>query len=172
MTKRRSLPVDVKQQVLHEGGFRCGNPVCRSILTLDIHHLELVSEGGANTPDNLLAVCPNCHALHHQGNIPVASLRAWKLLLLALNQAFDTHTVDILLTLSTIPKLHVGGEGVLQCTGAIASGLVQFRVEHTGSELSVQLSEKGRHFVEAWKAGDQNAAVTLRGSSMEEFNSM
>src|ERR1043166_2886357 len=115
MAKRKTLPVDVRALVLHESGYRCGNPVCRTVLTLDVHHLDPVADGGPDTADNLLALCPNCHALHHQGVISKTSLRAWKLLLLALNQAFDTHIVDILLTLSTVPKLFVSGEGVLHC---------------------------------------------------------
>jgi HNH endonuclease len=165
MTKRRTLPVDVRVQVLHEAGYRCGNPICRMVLTLDVHHLDPVSDGGPDTADNLLALCPNCHSLHHRGVIPKASLRAWKLLLLALNQAFDTHTIDVLLTLSTVPKLFVSGEGVLQCAGAIASGLVSFQAEGHADILYVQLTPRGRHFVNAWKNGDQNAAITLQSDA-------
>ncbi|MCP5450830.1 MAG: HNH endonuclease, partial [Gammaproteobacteria bacterium] len=73
-TKRKPIKVDIKHQVLHESGYKCSNPVCRTILTLDIHHLEYVSKNGDNTPDNLLALCPNCHALHHKGIIPDNSL--------------------------------------------------------------------------------------------------
>lgn len=47
--KRRSLPVDVKRLVLDEAGYKCGNPACHSILMLDIHHLEKVSDNGENS---------------------------------------------------------------------------------------------------------------------------
>ena len=63
MTDHRiAVPVDVKRLVLHEAGYRCANPVCRHILTLDVHHLDYVSDGGSNTPYNLLPLCPNPYA--------------------------------------------------------------------------------------------------------------
>ena len=33
---------------------------------LHIHHIVPVSEGGAGHPDNLIALCPNCHELVHK----------------------------------------------------------------------------------------------------------
>src|SRR5262245_54602352 len=99
MATRKPVPADARTLVLHECGYRCANPVCRMVLTLEIHHLEQVSDGGSNQPSNLLPLCPNCHTLHHKKIIPLSSLRAWKHLLLALNQAFDTRLVDLLLTL-------------------------------------------------------------------------
>lgn len=33
---------------------------------LEIHHVKRLSDGGSDTPDNAIAVCPNCHkALHY-----------------------------------------------------------------------------------------------------------
>ena len=74
---RKKIPADCRQLVLHEAGYRCANPTCRTILTLDIHHLEYVSDDGGNDPANLLPLCPNCHGLHHSGVIPRESIRAW-----------------------------------------------------------------------------------------------
>src|SRR6266705_1039150 len=105
--RRTAIPVDVRQLVLHESGYKCSNPSCRHVITLDVHHLELVSEGGGNAPENLLALCPNCHALHHANRIPRESLRAWKLLLLALNQGFDRQSIDALLALRRLGNLYV-----------------------------------------------------------------
>ena len=34
---------------------------------LEVHHLVPLSEGGADTTDNALAVCPNCHRRLHHG---------------------------------------------------------------------------------------------------------
>jgi 5-methylcytosine-specific restriction endonuclease McrA len=94
IAKRKRIPIEVKQLVLHEGGYKCANPSCRTILTLDIHHLVPVSEGGPNTPENLLALCPNCHSLYHNETIPAQSIKAWKMILLSLNEAFDKRSVD------------------------------------------------------------------------------
>jgi len=159
MTRRSSLPSDVRSLVLHECGYKCGNPICRMVLTLEIHHLVPVSEGGSNDPTNLLALCPTCHALHHSEKIPLSSLRAWKHVILALNQAFDTRLVDLMLTLRKLDAVITSGDGVLQCAPGIASGLIEalFRVQF--DNYAIRLTEKGRHFIENWEAGDEKAAI-------------
>ena len=159
---RKALTQEVRRHVLHEAGYKCGNPVCRTIITLDIHHLVPVADDGSNDPENLLALCPNCHALHHRGEIPRESLRAWKMLLLAVNEAFDRRSVDLLLALDATGMVFVSGEGVLECAALIAGGLVQRGAYNTGRPIpsySVSLTERGRAFVEAWKQGNQQLAV-------------
>ena len=161
---RKALPIDVRRHVLHEAGYKCSNPVCRTILTLDIHHLVPVAERGGDVRENLLALCPNCHALHHRGEIPAESVRAWKMLLLAVNEAFDRRSVDLLLMLDVVGMVFVAGEGVLECAGLIASGLVakgQYSVAGSIPAYSVSLTDRGRALVAAWKKGDQGAAVGL-----------
>ncbi len=167
---RKKPPLDVKRLVLHEAGYKCSNPVCRSILTLDIHHLVPVAKKGDNLPDNLLALCPNCHSLHHQGKIPEESLRAWKMLLLSLNEAFDRRSIDLLLALDRVGRpLYVSGDGVLDCASLIATGMVcitegrktEKTTHHYGSHFiyTVELTNKGKQMVGAWKRGDQKAAI-------------
>lgn len=158
-SNRKATPVDVKALVLHEAGYRCANPACRTILTIEIHHLDRVSEGGSNTPENLVALCPNCHALHHKGTITLSSLRSWKFLLLALNEAFDRKLVDLVLALHKIREVRVSGDGVLQCSPGIASGLINVETRRHSDDYWVSLSDKGRCFVHAWQQGDQRAAV-------------
>ena len=165
MNNRKKIPVDIKRSVLHLGGFKCGNPACRSILTLDIHHIVQVSDNGENKPDNLIALCPNCHALHHRGEIPIESIRAWKLILLALNEAFDQKSIDQLLSLSLIGDLYVSGDGVLQCSALIANNLIDAHAfsardsQGPAPWYKINLSNKGKFFVEAWKEGNQEKAL-------------
>ena len=158
-SKRQSIATDTKALVLHECGYRCANPVCRTILTIEIHHLEQVSDGGNSEPQNLLPLCPNCHTLHHRGVITQTSLRAWKHLLLALNQAFDTKLVDLLLTLHKLKAIVVTGDGILQCAPGIAAGLIITRERQLSDDYWVSLSKRGLAFVEGWERGDQSAAI-------------
>jgi len=163
--RRKTLPVDVRKLVLHEAGYRCSNPVCRTMLTLDIHHLVPISEDGSDTPDNLLALCPNCHSLHHRGEIPIESLRAWKMILLSLNEGYDRKAVDLLLVLSKAGTLWVSGDGVIQCAALVASGLVESRAlggltaDQPLPAYAISLTERGKLMVDAWKRGDQNSVV-------------
>lgn len=166
-THRKKIPIDIKKNVLHLGGYKCGNPSCRTILTLDIHHIAQISEGGNDTVDNLIALCPNCHALHHRGEIPLESIRAWKLILLSLNEALDKKSIDQLLTLANVGSLFVSGDGVIQCSCLISN---MFVVAHPHSDqrssgpapwYRIQLTNKGKFFVEAWKEGNQEKAISI-----------
>jgi len=166
---RKKITSDTRQLVLHEAGFRCANPVCRTPLTIEIHHLDYVSDGGSNAPDNLIPLCPNCHALHHGGHIPTESLKTWKLVLLTLNEGFDRRTVDILLALDQLEQLSISGDGMLQFAALLSSGLVAVKTRVYGGatiagtdSFKVVLSEKGKSFVENWKAGNQAGAVAAR----------
>ena len=160
MATRKALPVDTRALVLHECGYKCANPSCRMVLTIEIHHLEQIADGGSNEPANLLPLCPNCHTLHHNGVIPITSLRAWKHLLLALNQAFDARLIDLLLSLKKLGRVWVSGDGVLQCSPGIASGLIKVESKVNADNYFVCLSEKGQRFVGEWEAGNEQAAIS------------
>jgi len=147
-----------------EAGYKCGNPACRHILTLELHHIVWVRDGGGNQPSNLLALCPNCHSLHTAGHLPVEAIRHWKGMLVALNEAFGVRATDLLLFLHcTADKaLWYSADGVLQFAGLIASGLVELTDETvatpwqiTQSSHRVALSQRGKLLVEAWRAGDE-----------------
>lgn len=168
-TQRKKVSTDVKRQVLHEAGYKCGNPVCKTILTIELHHLDYVSDGGENTPDNLLALCPTCHALHHQGNIPRESLLAWKTFLISLNEALGNKSIDLLLVIHKIRTLVVSGEGVLNCSTLIAANLVKiqreeyriakeegFLFDHEvyGELYRLELTKKGKRLINAWRKGN------------------
>src|SRR6266536_5870692 len=131
---RRAIPKAVRVEVLTECGYRCAVPTCRNILAIDIHHIVQVAKGGGNSPGNLLALCPTCHALYHRGEIPQDSIYAWKSVLVSLSQAFDVPTIDNLLFLGTneAAGLRLSGDGVLYFARLIGSGLATF--EQVGSE--------------------------------------
>ena len=162
---RRKIPVDVRQLVLHEAGYRCANPVCRTPLTIEVHHLDPVSTGGSDTADNLLPLCPNCHTSHHAGHIPIESLKTWKLVLISLNEGLDGRAVDILLTIDQMERLSISGDGMLQCAGLMSSGLIMVGSSVSGGgslsggSYTIKLSPKGRIFVDGWKKGNQAEAL-------------
>jgi hypothetical protein len=169
MPKRKTIPVDIKRLVLHEAGYKCANPVCRGILTLDIHHFVPVSENGDNVSDNLLALCPTCHALHHQKIIPVEAIRSWKMLLLAINEAYDRKAIDLLLALDKVGHVWMSGDGLVDCAALVAADLVRFDQLGGGSwsrdvqnpPCGVCLTERGSAFVAAWKTGSQRDAIAV-----------
>jgi hypothetical protein len=157
---RDALPLKTRVIVLTEAGYRCAVPTCRTILALDIHHIVEVSEGGSDDPSNLVALCPSCHALYHRGTIKQESIRVYKSMLVSLTGAFDVETIDKLLFLESCAKdfLVVSGDGLLHFGRLIAAGLASVELKANNSwqlvSYAVNISDKGRLLVEAWKQGE------------------
>jgi hypothetical protein len=189
---RKKIPMAVQHSLLMEAGYKCGNPTCRNVITLELHHIEYVSEGGGDDPDNLLSLCPYCHAMHHAGHIPVEAIRHWKGMLTALNQAFDRVSLDLLLFLweTKGQDIWYSGDALLRFAGLVAAGLVTFKAEKlygqtpttsgfTGSiptvfhgtsyeigiKIEIRLTDKGKRLVEAWRTGNEEEYRSVIGSA-------
>jgi hypothetical protein len=46
-------------------------PGCRNATCVDLHHLELRSEGGENDPDNFVVLCGAHHGAVHRGRLRI-----------------------------------------------------------------------------------------------------
>lgn len=152
----------LRDRVLHEAGFRCGNPACRVPLTLDAHHLAPACAGAATAAEDLLCLCAGCHAMLAGGAFTRDTLRVWKQVSHSLVEAFGRDAPDTLLLLKVMEDLAVSGDGLLRCSGLVTSGLLEIRqrisgvVSGQGSDVfKLRLSAKGRQFVEAWINGRQ-----------------
>jgi hypothetical protein len=179
---RKKIPVSVQHGLLMEAGYKCGNPTCRNVITLELHHILYVRDGGGDDPENLLVLCPDCHGMHHAGHIPVEAIRHWKSMLLSLNQAFDRGSIDLLLYLRVTHEKEIwySGDALLRFAGLIAAGLVGFKTEilygqtpttsgymgstptvfhgssyELGMKVELHLTERGLQLVEAWRSGDE-----------------
>lgn len=171
VSSRKPIPKQTQLTVLTESGWRCAVPTCRTILALDLHHLDEVSESGSDDPANLLALCPTCHALYHRGDVSREALYTYKAILVALGQAFDVTTVDQLLFLGVVRDrpLQLQGEGVLSFMRLISAGLADFR--NTGKDMgvefySVTLTDKGKALVDAWKSGNRERVKSALGAGV------
>jgi len=61
-----------RQEKINELMFPGEKPTCERCgysETIDIHHIKQRRDGGKNSSDNLIILCPNCHALFHRGII-------------------------------------------------------------------------------------------------------
>lgn len=118
-----------------------------------------MSEGGGNDPENLIALCPTCHALYHRGTIPADAIYAYKSMLVALSRAFDLEAVDMLLFLLTFKEdfVVVTGDGLVRFSRLIAAGLATAELKANNNWLivsyAINITEKGRHIIEAWRSG-------------------
>jgi hypothetical protein len=62
----QSIPPRVRREVMRRDCGRCVVPGCRNSLFLDIHHLDLRSEGGSHDPDGLIVLCGAHHRAQHR----------------------------------------------------------------------------------------------------------
>jgi len=167
---RKHIAPSTRDEVLRESGYMCGNPTCRHVLTLELHHMVWIKDDGGNDPTNLIALCPNCHSLHTAGHIPSSAIRHWKGILHALNHAFSRESMDLLLFLNSkdAQKMWLSGDGVLKFSGLIAAGLVKFEQQAWMNTISIpgpapssshklKLTEKGEALIAAWLAGDEDS---------------
>ncbi len=147
--KRVKVPSTTAHLVLLEAGYRCANPVCRQIITIDVHHIVPVKEGGGNKPDNLLALCPNCHALVHREGVQKRAVEAWKSLIVSLNNP-NRASADILLLLyeeqkrfdsdskteeHPAPQFRFSGDSLGFLAGLITSGLAEISRRFLGAGM-------------------------------------
>ncbi|MCD4842797.1 MAG: HNH endonuclease [Methanosarcinales archaeon] len=177
--RRRNIPTTTKQIILMEAGYKCANPICRHILTLELHHIIWVKDGGGSDPENLIALCPNCHSLHTNGSIPTKAIEVWKSLLVSLNNP-NRATVDLLLVLyreeerlaaveadstTASPPFRFTGDGLGVLAGLISAGLVEISKRYSGASyfgggmpsFEVRLTESGQRLVNAWLSGSPEA---------------
>lgn len=77
MSKRPSIPAELKRKVLVEAGHRCAIHTCRHPTT-DVHHIVPWEDCHEHSYENLIALCPNCHRRTGLGEIDRKSLRMYK----------------------------------------------------------------------------------------------
>jgi hypothetical protein len=70
-SSQKALPIKIVKKILAESNSRCAICFGGDITILEIHHIEPRSDGGNNEPENLLAVCPNCHTKITKGIVSV-----------------------------------------------------------------------------------------------------
>jgi hypothetical protein len=66
---KQSIPPSLRRAVLLRDERCCQVPGCRRTRFLDLHHVELRSEGGQHSADNLVCLCGAHHRAVHRGQL-------------------------------------------------------------------------------------------------------
>jgi len=61
----------LRRAVLLRDQHHCQVPGCNNVTWLDVHHVQLRSEGGRHTMENLICVCSVHHRAAHRGKITI-----------------------------------------------------------------------------------------------------
>jgi hypothetical protein len=64
---KQSIPPALRRAVLRRDQHRCRVPGCRNTMFLDLHHIQLRSEGGRHELGNMLTLCGCHHRATHRG---------------------------------------------------------------------------------------------------------
>ena len=79
MSGPAAVPVrsgDAREAVIVRSGGRCENPVCTGDVKdvtavgqplLEVDHIQDIALGGEDNPAQMIALCPNCHAVKTRG---------------------------------------------------------------------------------------------------------
>jgi hypothetical protein len=65
----QNVPPAVRRAVLARHEHRCAVPGCRHSVFIDVHHIDLRSEGGDHDPERLIALCGAHHGMVHDGRL-------------------------------------------------------------------------------------------------------
>lgn len=166
--KRPRIPMDVFRAVLTEAGHRCAIPTCRAETT-EIHHIKPWSKVKEHKFENLIALCPTCHARVGKGQIDRKSMRIYKANLSLLNSRYSSLELRVLEQFAQNPEhdavllpgiydiliLYLLKDGILQCTHG-TSGITTGTMTSLKTAITTmgpypyQLTPKGKELVEHW----------------------
>ena len=71
--RTQTVPPALRRTVLLRDQHRCRVPGCTNALFVDVHHIELRSEGGRNELANLITLCGAHHRASHRGQLVIES---------------------------------------------------------------------------------------------------
>ena len=162
MSERQSIPSELKRRILVVAGHRCAIPTCRHPTT-EIAHIEPWNKVREHKYENLIALCPNCHARADRGEIDHKSLRTYKRILQRLTDRYDQFELNVLSELRLKKDVVIGGnmllliknlldEELVKYTAGLARGGIETAVfiEGIPSNVRILLTEKGKKFIEEW----------------------
>jgi hypothetical protein len=72
-----TLTEEDKRKLMNAVWYRCENPYCKYTQFLEVHYIIPEKDGGTNKLDNLIVLCPYCHALADKKEIPVEEMQEW-----------------------------------------------------------------------------------------------
>lgn len=108
----------------------------------------------------------------HRDVITKEAIWHWKALLVAMNNAFDRRSMDLLLTVNDLPFVRYSGDAVADLSGLIQAKLIEvmdFDATSTGpvvtGQFRVQTTQRGKLLIDAWKTGESEkyrAMLSLR----------
>ena len=139
----RHIPIAVDQKVRKASGFRCA--WCGNYLT-ERHHIYPFSVGGPHSEDNLILLCPNCHAQLGTGKISMDELKNRRI---GLTGKLDRSSGCLSINKQYF-QIDVGSNHFINCQNILMLNdipLISVRNDNGYLLLSLRLFSKSGHLV-------------------------
>lgn len=159
MARRPDIPRQLKRKVLIEAGHRCAIPTCRQT-PVEVAYIIPWVTVKEHTFENLIALCPNCHARHHKKEIDRQSLLQYKANLTLLNSRYG----DLEQRILKIFADHPGHESVwlnksldILVMYLVEDGMIvkDESMKYVMSDGNLyHLTDKGRAFIGRWLSAE------------------
>ena len=124
MTARPAIPRATRDAVLVESGHRCSIPTCRTATPIELAHIVPWAESQDHSPDNLIVLCANCHALQEKGHISRSALRQYKNNLKVMNGRYNDFERRIFEHIVDQKFILLGPGADIQLSNAIKDGIL------------------------------------------------
>jgi hypothetical protein len=155
---REPIPEALRRRVLVEAGHRCAIPTCRNPVT-EIAHIVPYHEVQKHEYENLIALCPTCHARADRREIDRKSLKIYKRILQRLTDRYERFELLVLDELRLNRPVIMAGSMTLLIKNLLDEQLVTLNENIGGSRVEIQgipsnvqvlLTLKGRTFIDEW----------------------
>lgn len=159
INNRIAIPAELERQVKVEAGHRCAIPTCRA-WPVELVHIASYSDVRSHSFENLIALCPTCHARYdNTKDIDRQSMRVYKANLAVINSRFMELEKRLLEGLKGQGKLPIPGtmswvfsqlekDELIEVIGD--SGITMSGIK---SHFIVQLTSAGKELVNKWFEG-------------------
>ena len=167
--KRPAVPISLKRKLLEEAGYRCAIPTCRTPSPLDMEHIEPWSKVKSHEFENMIILCPNCHARVTRGEISKEAIKTYKRNLAIISGRYSLYEIRLLELAYQQGAASRPGWGyplqetdLLHVKGVLDDGLFQLNrtgsvVKMAGVDVSpvfIVLTENGRDFIRKYFSGE------------------
>lgn len=160
---RSKIPAETKRRILIEAGYRCAVPTCRFPITENAHIVSW-ADSKDHSYENLIALCPNCHAMYDSGKIDRSAIIAYKKKLLFLNEVYSRFEIDVLDHLKTHKRALIPGELLIKRLLEEEIVMVEEEIMLHGfgddedilGLFSVVLTDKGIRMLNDWTKVDES----------------
>jgi hypothetical protein len=164
MAPRPTLSRPLDRAVKVEAGHRCAIPTCRAH-PVEVAHIEPRAKDGSNDVfDNLIALCPTCHARYDGGEIDRLAMLQYKANLSVLNSRYGDMERRVLEYFAAEPESEViqipGGlqlllqylleDGLLRVVSTQEMGRGRVEIMGMLSHDYFAITPKGKDFIARW----------------------